>query len=158
MNLMRRIGILAGMIAALGCAVYGQLANATNIYILPMSGALDQYLAQHLTEEGVLQVVTDASKADVILTPAIGADFERALEDLFDPEGDVTQLGDEFARPSTRPISSNRGTVFLVERSTGNVIWSDYEQPDSSSSDDLNDAARHLVDHLKDALEDARED
>jgi hypothetical protein len=51
-----------------------------------------------------------------------------------------------------RPLSKARGTIFLVDRHTGDVVWSTLEQPRSTSVTDLNVAAKHISDNLKKAL------
>lgn len=133
------------------------LATAKNVYLTPMSGGLDQYLALHLTKESVLQVVTDSTKADVVFADRVGEDFKQIMAEL---EGKNQQQDQplkageapSFARPSMRPLSKARGTIFLVDRLTGNVVWSILEQPKSTSVDDLNAAAKRITGDLKKAL------
>src|SRR5262249_50036208 len=50
------------------------------------SKGLDQYLANHLTNGHVFQVVTDPKLADTILTDQIGEGFQAKLDELFPPE------------------------------------------------------------------------
>lgn len=121
-----------------------------------MSGGLDQYLALHLTRESVLQVVTDSTKADVVFTDRVGQDFKEILEEL-DPKPQNTQpvkAGEAppFARPSMRPLSKARGTIFLVDRHSGDVLWSTLEQPKSTSVGDLNASAKRIAQQLEKAL------
>jgi hypothetical protein len=117
-----------------------------------MPGGLEQYLALHLTQDAVLQVVTDSSKADVVFTDRIGEDFQQILSELDHktPGGPQTGKADEveFARPNMRPLSRARGTVFLVDRHSGDVLWSTLEQPKSSAIQDLDAAAKRIVEKL----------
>ncbi len=62
-----------------------ELSEVTNVYLLPMSSALDQYLANRLTSQGVFRVVTDPQKADAIFTDHLGESFEKRLEQLYPP-------------------------------------------------------------------------
>src|SRR6185369_14025016 len=55
------------------------------VYLLPMTGGLDQYLANRLTAEGLFRVVTDPKLADAVFTDQLGAAFEQKLVDLYPP-------------------------------------------------------------------------
>ena len=127
------------------------VAAAKNVFLTPMPGGLEQYLAMHLTNGSVLQVVTKSSKADVIFTDRIGEDLEKTLADL-DSKAPAVNSGKAgevvFARPTNRPLSRAKGTVFLVNRQTGDVIWSTLEQPKSTSISDVDSAARRIVEKL----------
>ncbi len=146
-----------------------ELLQIRSVYILHMSRAFDQYLATHLTRGGVLQVVTDPQKADAILTEQLGKNFEDQMEELFPKpkapapvaaETDDEQFGSAATRldmqdPEGKPRSTfgrGRGTVFLVHRSSGNVVWSTYMRPKSPTADVLNDVARQVADQIKDAF------
>src|SRR5678815_4045532 len=62
---------------------HAEIFGVKTVYVLPMAGGLDQYLALRLTSQGVLQVVTDPQKADAILTDGIGARLEASLTELY---------------------------------------------------------------------------
>lgn len=148
-----------------------ELLQIKTVYILPMSRAFDQYLATHLTRGGLIQVVTDPQKADAVLTEQLGKNFEDQMEELYPkpkapaplsaeeeeeaPANTPAALLLELKDPEGRPRSTfgrGRGTVFLVHRSTGNVVWSTYLRPKSPVADVLNDAARQVADQMKDAF------
>ncbi len=127
------------------------LAGAKNVFLTPMPGGLEQYLALHLTQDNVLQVVTKSSKADVVFTDQIGEDLEKTLSELDSkaPSVNSGKAGEVvFARPNMRPLSRARGTVFLVDRVSGDVVWSTLEQPKSQSIADLDGAAKRIVEKL----------
>ncbi len=153
----------AAFLLATAPVAYGQLAKATNVYILPMAGGMDQYLALWLTQNRVLQVVTDPARADVILTSRIGENFRDALDELYKPKPaenkdskDQNTITDGYARPNMQPLSRARGTVFLVERSTGDVLWSGFEEPGSGDLKDVDRSAKRLVEELQGELAKAR--
>src|SRR5215475_11536774 len=81
---MKRFVLLGLGTAALLSAA--ELSEVRNVYVLRMSKGLDQYLANHLTNGHVFQVVTDPKLADAILTDQIGEGFQAKLDELFPPE------------------------------------------------------------------------
>ena len=149
----------------------GELAAVHSVYLLPMGNSLDQYLAIRLTSEHVFQVVTDAKLADAVFTDRIGAAFEEKLADLLAPAAAAqpapTQpASTEASSPSARPpiietvnkLSSpaanssfgrGKGTIFLVDRKSKEVIWSVYEPPKGSAGPQLDKGALDIVSHLK---------
>jgi hypothetical protein len=128
------------------------LAGATNVFLMPMPGGLEQYLALQLTQGRVLQVVTDSTKADVVLTDRVGDDFKHSLAELDHKVTTSVQTGKagevEFAKPNMRPLSHAKGTVFLVDRKSGDVLWSTLEEVKGSSASDLNGVAKRIVGKL----------
>ena len=139
------------------------------VYLLPMSNGLDQFLASRLTSEGVVQVVTDPLKADAVLTDKVGEALERKMHELFDPKPvpvkeekkdeknkekeskDSTKAVEtaKMARAGTSSWGRGRGSIFLVQRSTGNVIWSTPGQPKDSSSPEVRKTAAKITAQLK---------
>src|ERR1700681_148227 len=142
------VAAFAGLLIS---AAHAQVLGVKTVYVLPMAGGLDQYLALQLTSEGVLQVVTDPQKADAILTDGIGARLEENLTELFGapvtndkPEKDKPEKDqsgkagtDDFAHPAMQPLSHSRGVVFLVNRTSRNVLWSTYERPKNTQPGEL---------------------
>jgi hypothetical protein len=124
------------------------------VYLLPMAGGLDQYLALQLTSRGVLQVVTDPKKADAILTDAIGARLEESFNQLYGAPVDKDKSdkdksdASDSARPNMRPLSSSRGLVFLVNRNTRDVLWSTFERPKNAEPGELKHVAAKIVERL----------
>lgn len=55
-----------------------------------------------------------------------------------------------------RSFSRGRGTFFLVDRKTRNVLWSTYERPKNGSPDELNRTAERVVNDLKRDLKPAQ--
>ncbi len=140
-------------------AQHAELGQIRSVYLFPMGNGLDQYLAGHLTNLGLFQVVADPKKADAVFTDRLGEAFEQRLNELYPlaPPAEADQPSDarSSAGPreeSTARISSwgrGRGTVFLVNTRTRAVIWSVYERPRDSSPDQVNRAAGRIANHLK---------
>jgi hypothetical protein len=135
---------------------HAEIFGVKTVYVLPMAGGLDQYLALRLTSQGVLQVVTDPQKADAILTDGIGARLEASLTELYGTpvNKDVNKEktgkagADEFNHPTMQPLSRSRGLVFLVNRTTRDVVWSTFERPKNTQPEELKHAAEKIVDRL----------
>jgi hypothetical protein len=123
--------------------LFGQYTGPKTVYILPMAGGLDQYLAQWLTKDHVMQVVTDPKAAEVFMTDAVGQTFEQRLKQLIPPDAGKT-AGDD-SRHEFR-TGRAKGTVFIVDAKTRQVLWSDHQKAPASSSDrSLNRSARRIV-------------
>jgi hypothetical protein len=141
--------------------VHAEVLGVKTVYVLPMAGGLDQYLALLLTSAGVLQVVTDPQKADAILTDGIGARLEDSLAALYgvrdknnadkdsvEKEKSSKAGSDDFSHPAMQPLSHSRGIVFLVNRTSRDVLWSTFERPKNTQPAELKHAAEKIVDRL----------
>jgi len=153
---MARKGLLA--IAAFAsmaiAAVNPQLASVHTIYILPMAGGMDQFLASRLTARGVVQVVADPKHADAVLTDHIGESFETRMNDLYAPPTEkskdaASQAGFTAPPPPIGTFGRGRGSFFLVDRKTRSVVWSVYERPHGTRPDDLNHTATKIAGDLE---------
>jgi hypothetical protein len=137
-----------------GVVVRPELAGIKTVYLLPMTYSLDQFLAVRLAKGAVLQVVTDPKLADAILTDHIGTNLEEKLNALYgekkdaDPDKDKNKSQTQFAAPSGGSARS-KGAVFLVDRKSRSVVWSDYVRPKSSQPSDLNHAADKIAGQLE---------
>jgi hypothetical protein len=131
--------------AFLALAAFGQSTPRT-VYVLPMAGGLDQFLAQWLTRDHVMQVVADPKIADVVLTDHLGETFEQKMAEIRPKDDKKT----DSAAHNTFRSSRGRGTVFLVDAKSREVLWSDYEKvPDSTSNDSLNHEAERIAKKLQ---------
>lgn len=148
-----------------------EILQVHTVYLLPMANGFDQYLATHLTRQGVLQVVADPSRADAILTDRIGKPFEKAFAELYpepkppeqkpardEEDGDRSPGAiDIRSTPQERTSSFGRGkgTIFLVARGSRHVIWSIYARPSRPVPDELNATARRVAGELQKAIRQA---
>jgi len=148
-----------------------ELLQIHHVYLLPMANGMDQYLANHLTRQGLLLVVADPAKADAILTDRLGKPLEDKLEELYpqakpeeaqpakkeDSEDRSPSGMDLKVTPMDRPSSFGRGkgTVFLVHRGSRVVLWSTYERPKRTQPDELDRTARRMAAQLAKAIRQA---
>jgi hypothetical protein len=118
-----------------------------------MANGLDQYLAARLAAGSVLQVVTDPHKADAIMTDHVGENFEKSLDDIF---GTVPAAkGSSDTTPTFARLQGgqrSRGTYFLVERKTRDVLWSDEENPRDNTVKETRRIAARIADRLTKAM------
>jgi hypothetical protein len=129
-----------------------RLSEVKNVYMLPMANALDQFLAIRLTNGGLLQVVTDPQKADAVFTDHIGGSFEQKLDDLYStkPAGsEEDALTGATSHGTMQPLSRSKGTIFLVDRKTRNLLWSTYVQPKGNSADQVKQVADRVVSEIE---------
>ena len=136
------------MMVSLGAAPAADLAGVKTVYLLPMGSGLDQFLAIKLTTGAILQVVTDPQKADAILTDHVGAGFEAKLDELYGEA--AKQDKDDMFAPAKRisaPVKA-RGAIFLVDRKTRNVLWSDYEHLKNTTTPEMNHTAEKIASKL----------
>ncbi|MCC7173779.1 MAG: hypothetical protein IT159_01170 [Bryobacterales bacterium] len=150
---MKSAALLLWSIALGTACLFGAagLGSAHTVYLLPMANGLDQYLAHRITESGLLQVVVDPKKADLILTDRLGEALEERLKALSPDASEQKPAGDNNAArpPAPSGFARSKGTVFLVDRASGNVVWSAYEPPRRSTPEELDRVARRVVEQLK---------
>ncbi len=155
-----------------------QLGQVQRVYLLPMPSSFDQFLANRLTSSGVFQVVTDPAAADAVFTDQLGEAFTARLDELCpapepaaeqpakpqaegQPPAKAEPAAPEPPQTSSTPAPDSerrkpafaavraRGTIFLVDVKTRAVVWSTYDRPRNSRSDELNRAASIVVRRLQ---------
>ena len=163
MKLRKQVLRVLGCPAALLCAA--SLSDVHTVYFLPMSHGLDQYLANRLASEHLFRVVTDPKLADAIWTERIGEHFQAKMDDLLPNPGPSKQASaeesedeEDSASPPkmanklpalTSSFGGGRGTVFLVDAKSRQVLWSVYDRPKNFDSAQLDHTASGIVSRLK---------
>jgi hypothetical protein len=138
---MKSLPILA-LLTGLASAQY---AGPKTVYILPMAAGLDQYVAQWLTKDHIMQVVADPKTAEVVMTDRLGEAFEQKMKQIH-PDTDKNDKKSDETTPHTFRSTKPQGTIFLVDAKSRQVLWSDYQKPPRSNSDsDLNHAAEQIA-------------
>ncbi len=135
------------------------LAEVKAVYLLPMGAGLDQYLAIRLTEKQLFRVVTDPNLADAIFTDRIGEGFEERLAQLYpdktkqeEDEKDKDKEKDNWSKPRSASFSRGKGTIFLIDRKTRDVLWSLYSPSKSNRVPDLNRNATDISKKIEEAV------
>jgi hypothetical protein len=174
MEVMKRLLLLLSCSGALLSGA--ELSGVHTVYVLSMSKGLDQYLANRLTNDHIFQVVTDPKLADAFLTDRVGESLQAKLEEIFlppvpekpapgekeekaakkDKDKDsrtnplLTDTVNKLATPgSSSSFSRGKGTVFLVDAKSRQVVWSVYQLPKGSSAKELDRTASDIVSRLK---------
>ena len=178
MEPMRRSSLLlSGLAAIIGVAIVGlapsraaELARVQSVYLMQMSHGMDQYLANRLTNGHIFRIVTDPKDADAILTDHIGETFQQELETLLPSPEPVKKVApppapkdpkDKSLMP-TLPVDTetklppvrstfgaSKGTVFLVDPKSHQVLWSTYDPSRGSDSKEMDRTASDIVSRLK---------
>ncbi len=134
-----------------GFTLGANMPEVQAVYLLPMQGGLDQYLANRLSAGSVFRVVTDPKLADAVFTDQLGSVFEQKLVDLFPTPESKDSEKDKGDKPAAHvsTFGHGRGTIFLVDLKSRAVIWSAYEKPGRAASDVLDRTAAHIVQQIK---------
>lgn len=128
-----------------------------------MTAGMDQYLANQLTSMAIFQVVTDPQKADAVITDHLGELFENKLKELYPGEPSKTSTGNnannnDIGGPArVTSLGRGRGNFFIVDRKSGAVLWSIYEEPKDSTPAELTKIARKIGLKLKNDLTDKKQ-
>jgi hypothetical protein len=156
------------LLAAGGVLMCADLNDVRSVYVLPMSHNLDQYLANRLTNDHVFTVVTDPKLADAVLTDRVGSSLETKLETMLpapkpekvkekvkedkdgkEPDSLAESISKSSGGPDTSSIGRSKGTVFLVDTKSRQVVWSSYDLPKDTSSKELDRTASDIVSRIK---------
>jgi len=152
-------------------------SDVRTIYIMPMRHGLDQYIANQLTREHVIEVTADPARADAIFTDGLGEAFEQRLETLHptpkpeeakpaepakaDADKDHADSKDKASSPKTfrepdpphtSTFGRGKGTIFMVDSHSRIILWSVYEKPVPSNPHSLDGVAKRVVSQLKQDL------
>ncbi len=151
---MKSVVLLLCVIVCTGASL-GSAADSgqvRSVYLLPMAGGLDQYLANRIAAAGLYQVVTDPKRAEAVFTDRLGAGFEEQLKTLLPPPAEKKESGEikdagRVGPPST--FGRGKGTLFLVDVATRAVLWSIYEPPRNTTASELDRTAQRIVERLQ---------
>ena len=118
---------------------------------------------EQITQEGVFQVVVDPRLADAVLTDRIDNKFLAGMNELFplpkpeqaddsakqeaeEPDPDTLYRPQQ---PPNRSTARSKGTLFLVDVKSRQVLWSTYLKEFYPSPNQLHKQARNVVARLK---------
>ncbi len=163
-----------------GVSFAAELKDVKSVYLYPMAGGLDQHLANRLTKDHIFRIVADPKLADAILTDQLGRQFEYRLDHIKRDPLPATPpappaapaAGQAASQPAAQPVpvppaagansaeaephsssfSRGKGTLFLVDAKSRQVVWSDYHPPRNSSSKELDKTAKGVATRLTKSL------
>lgn len=167
-------GLALGAAIVTLAAVNPQLKQVNSVYILAMTGGMDQFLANQITASGVFQVVTDPKKADAIITDRLGEPFETKLNELYPPPAppapppppvEDTKKNDDkksldFGMGGAQRVNGigrSKGNLFIVDRKSRNVLWSIFEPAKDTTAAELSKTAQKVVKRLMIDLSDKKQ-
>ncbi len=142
-----------------------ELKDVKSVYLYPMVGGLDQHLANRITKDHIFRIVADPKLADAIFTDQLGRQFEYRLDHIKrDPPPPaaatvpaqavpaaalLNAMPSTTASPENEPHSSSfsrgKGTLFLVDTKSRQVVWSEYRPLKNTSSRELDKTAKHVA-------------
>jgi hypothetical protein len=147
--------LVSGLLFAASLAG-AQLKEVKSVYLYPMSGGFDQLLASRLTKGHVFQVVSDPKLADAVFTDQLGAAFEYRLNHINPPPappppppGTPQSYASTDSEPKVSSFSRGRGTIFLVDAKSKQVLWSAYQPPKNSTPHELDRTAKKVIGNLE---------
>ncbi len=132
-----------------------QLKDVKSVYFYPMPGGFEQLLASRIVNDHVYNVVSDPKLADAIFTDSITAAFLYKLEHINtpppapSPSGAASSMTAYVEAPHASTFSRGKGTLFLVDAKSKQVVWSIFDKPKDNSPATLNKAAKKIVDKLE---------
>lgn len=135
-----------------------QLKDVKSVYLYPMSGGFDQLLANRLTNGHVFHVVSDPKLADAVFTDQLGAAFEYRLNHISTPPptppppGTLAPMAATDNEPKVSSFSRGRGTIFLVDAKSKEVLWSAYQRPKDGTPHELDRTAKKVIGSLTTTL------
>ena len=160
MKAMKRLFLL---LSCSGALLFGADSPAVHsVYVMPMSQGMDQFLANRLAGEHAFQVVSDPKLADAVLTDRIGAALNSSLDEIAPIAQPAAEVKKEDKDAKKEPVAMNKldnpalsstfgrgkGTFFLVNAKSREVLWSTFELPKNSTASQLDRTASDIVSRL----------
>jgi hypothetical protein len=132
-----------------------QLKDVKSVYLYPMPGGFEQLLASRLVNDHVYQVVTDPKLADAVFTDSLSDAFLYKLDHIQTPpqpvnsSGSISSMSTNVEAPHASSFSRGKGTLFLVDAKTKQVVWSIFQEPKDHTPAALNKLAKKAADQLE---------
>ncbi len=130
-----------------------QLKDVKSVYFYPMPGGLEQHLASRIVRDHVYQVVSDPKLADAVFTDSISDAFLYKLDHINMPPAPAANSGTLSSMtvepPHASTFSRGKGTLFLVDAKSKQVVWSTYRKPKNTMAPTLDKTAKKIVDKLE---------
>jgi hypothetical protein len=144
---------LSLLVGALSSAA--ELKDVKSVYLYPMPGGFEQLLASRLVNGHVYTVVSDPKLADAVFTDQLGDAFLYKLDHIKTPpppvqtSGSTSSMAAHVDEPHASSFSRGKGTLFLVDAKSKQVVWSTFQEPKDRSTATLNKTAKKIVEQLE---------
>jgi hypothetical protein len=141
-------------IAICGLLSGAQLKDVKSVYLYPMAGGFDQLLAERIVAEHLYKVVPDPKLADAVFTEQLGETFLYNLDHIHTPpraaktSGSTSTTSEADVAPHGSSFSRAKGTIFLVDAKSKEVVWSTFSKVKNSNSVELHKTAKRVVKQL----------
>ena len=151
------------------------------VYVMPMGHGMDQYLANRLAGQHLFRVVTDPKLADAVLSDHVGDSLQSEIASMLPnpepvkhaepakepkdpktpppgtpPPSMVAMMADPESRADVAPqrgtFGRGRGTIFLVDLRSRQVLWSVFEPSKGMDSKEMDRTATDIVSRLSKEL------
>jgi hypothetical protein len=135
-----------------------KLNDVRSVYLYPMTGGFDQLLAEQIVADHMFKVVPDPKLADAVFTEQLGEAFLYKLDHIHTPppaaktSGSTSSMGNEEQAPRMTTFTHAKGTLFLVDIKSKEVIWSTYQKPKNTSSGELHKTAVKVLTLLRTSI------
>lgn len=143
--------------------VPAELLQVQTVYLLPMGNGMDQFLAHQLTRNGIFKVTTNPAQADAIFSDVVGLGFENRMAELLPkPEPPPAKEGEankddakkedaqEDAGPArVQTFARSKGNVFLIDVKSRRVLWTGFDIPKNTRSEELYKTGERLIGQLR---------
>jgi hypothetical protein len=143
--------VLSLLVATLSPAA--QLKDVKSVYFYPMPGGFDQHLANQIVRDHVYQVVSDPKLADAVFTDQISDAFLYKLDHIntapppANSSGSISSMNVDA--PHASSFSRGKGTLFLVDAKSKQIVWSIFEKPNDTLPKTLEKTAKKIVEKLE---------
>jgi len=133
-----------------------QLKDVKSVYLYPMPSGFEQMLANRIVADHVYNVVSDPKLADAVFTDSLGDAFLYKLDHINTPPppqtssaGATSSMTSRVEEPHQSSFSRGKGTLFLVDAKSKQVVWSIYDKPKDYSPATLNKTAKKVIEKLE---------
>jgi hypothetical protein len=143
--------LVLSLTAGLLCSA-AQLKDVKSVYFYPMPAGFEQILASRIVNDHVYNVVSDPKLADAVFTDSITDAFLYKLDHINTPppaQDKSANTAGYVEAPHASSFSRGKGTLFLVDAKSKQVVWSIFEKPKDTTPATLNKTAKKVIDKLE---------
>jgi len=141
-----------------------ELSQVQTVYLLPMGNGMDQFIAHQLTRQGIFKVTTDPARADAFFSDVVGLGFENRLAELLpkveapveeaskddkDKKDKDDKYEEDTGAARVQTFARSKGNIFLIDVKSRRVLWTGFDIPKNTRSEELYKMGERLVNQLR---------